>query len=213
MKKRWLALSLSCLALIAYTRLGSAISFETPQTVDGTQLDVQSLTTGQTDGKKTIKSYQAVATVSDKTAPPALEYIPVKIPPMSSIAPAGPELATTTRTADNPDGNSGSPPMAADYAPVLPPGLDDLGDINTGAPPVAMPGAGGVPLPGAPPAILPTRVAPLVYEVAERRPDFIYRPGRLDFQAQSTYDGSQTGLAVGPGVRPGTTRFVPVGNF
>ena len=55
--------------------------------------------------------------------------------------------------------------------------------------------------------------AKLVYEVAERRPDFIYRPGRLAFQAQGTYDGSQTGLAVGPGVRPGTTRFVPVGSF
>lgn len=211
MKKRWLAFSLSCLALIAYTRLGSAISSETPQTVDGTQLDVQSLTTGQTDGKKTIKSYQAVATVSDKTTPPAQEYIPVKIPPMHSIAPTGQELATTTRTMDNPDGNTDAPVTSPDYAPVLPGGVDDLG--NTGVPPVAMPGAGGVPLPGASPVILPTRVAPLVYEVAERRPDFIYRPGRLDFQAQGTYDGSQTGLAVGPGVRPGTTRFVPVGSF
>ena len=56
-------------------------------------------------------------------------------------------------------------------------------------------------------------VVPLAYEAAERRPDFVYRPGRLEFQMQATYQNNQSGLAVGPGVRPGTTRFVPVGNF
>ena len=50
-------------------------------------------------------------------------------------------------------------------------------------------------------------------EIAGQRPDFRYRPGRLEFESQDTHTTGQNGMGVGPGLPPGSVRYVPVGEF
>ena len=119
-------------------------------------------------------------------------------------------VASVSRTSDIPPAQLLLVPTTVTEEPRAPTAPEEAGSVPS--PEMGQVIVGEGKLPGEIPAKLPG-VVPLAYEAAERRPDFVYRPGRLEFQMQATYEHSQSGLAVGPGVRPGTTRFVPVGNF
>lgn len=51
------------------------------------------------------------------------------------------------------------------------------------------------------------------YSCATSRPDFRYEPGKLNFAAQSTSDLGQIDMNFWSGLPPGTTRYVPLGEF
>jgi hypothetical protein len=50
-------------------------------------------------------------------------------------------------------------------------------------------------------------------EIAGQRPDFYYHAPRLEFTPQTTHTTGQNGMGVGPGLPPGTSRYVPLGEF
>lgn len=50
-------------------------------------------------------------------------------------------------------------------------------------------------------------------EIAGKRPDFRYNPGRIEFKPETTHTTGQHGMGVGPGLPPGAVRYVPVGEF
>ncbi|MFN8612732.1 MAG: hypothetical protein U0931_34665 [Vulcanimicrobiota bacterium] len=194
MRKQWAVVFISALTLVA-----TALPTDPSQFVDGTQLDVQSLTIGVKE--KSLKSFVSLstATVSGQESVPFQE-VPMVVSPSrasSNLAPVGPSVAEA----------GGTSPPEPGQSPTITTTTTDDGSGATNQPQLpGTPPPAGLPAP-------PPRVVPLAYEVTERRPDFIYRPGRLEFQSQPTYNAAQTGLAVGPGVRPGQTRFVPVGSF
>jgi hypothetical protein len=51
------------------------------------------------------------------------------------------------------------------------------------------------------------------YSLAVSRPDFSYQAASLKYRKESSSTTGQTGLAIAPGLPPGTVRYVPVGEF
>lgn len=154
------------------------------QTVDGVTLDVTSLTS---DGP------QKMVQLNNDPAP-VEEPEPQVQPDNQSQEPSQPL----------------PPPSEARSAES---GTTEASVINNPEPQATAASTTSAPVaaPATPPP--PPPVETLHYEVVERRPDFVYRPGRLEFQMQPSYRIGQTNLAVGPGVRSGRTRYVPLGQF
>ncbi|MFN8612950.1 MAG: hypothetical protein U0931_35755 [Vulcanimicrobiota bacterium] len=182
--------------LLAMLGQVSSAAPDTTQTVGGVSLDVQSLSTG---GSQKMTQVVPLDTQAPAEPPPAPDPAPAPdSAPAPDPAPAA-EPATQARSAAAPDPVvSTEPPTTTEPQATPPP--QPVVEQTTSSPEAVTP----------PP---PPPVVPLAYEVVERRPDFIYRPGRLSFQMQNSYQMGQSNLAVGRSVSPGRVRYVPMGQF